>query len=145
MRIENHVSPKIETTQKGNPKGGHKTSFSTTIAQTTQTLHEQSIRTLLSQIDVKGRQLGQHMTVGHLKEYKKLVKELIQETVQHGLELHEKQNLSPKGRSKQFKTVKEIDKALVSLTNEVLEQEQNQINILSLIEDIKGMMVNLYT
>ena len=48
-------------------------------------------------------------------------------------------------RRKKFTLVKVIDKKLESLAAEVLKNQRDQIGILSAIEEINGLLVNLIT
>ena len=48
-------------------------------------------------------------------------------------------------RTKIYKIVKEVDKALIDLTNSVLDKEKNSLDILSRVGEIKGLLINMYT
>jgi uncharacterized protein YaaR (DUF327 family) len=60
------------------------------------------------------------------------------------LELKDKQGFNFRGRPKSYKVVEEIDQKLVQLTDEVVHKEKNGIHVLSLVGEIKGLMINLY-
>ena len=59
--------------------------------------------------------------------------------------LEEQRGLGWRGRTKVYKIVKEVDKKLIDLANTVLEKEQNGLDILGLVGEIKGLLVNIYT
>ena len=50
-----------------------------------------------------------------------------------------------RGSAKVYKLVKEVDKKLVDLTNAVLDKEDKSIRLLSMIGEIQGMLINIYT
>ena len=96
-------------------------------------------------IEDQGKVLAESRTVEDLKKYKKLVKEFMDAAVRNGLKLEEQRGFNRRGRTKVYKIVKEVDKKLIDLTNAVLEKEKKGINILNLVGEIKGLLINIYT
>ena len=96
-------------------------------------------------IEDQGKVLAESRTVEDLKKYKKLVKEFMDAAVKNGLKLEEQRGFNRRGRTKVYKIVKEVDKKLIDLTNAVLEKEKKGINILNLVGEIKGLLINIYT
>jgi uncharacterized protein YaaR (DUF327 family) len=145
VRVENHLKAGIDSLKKEKATSQNRTSFSEVMTQSKGKLNQQALNQLLSRIEEKGALLAQKMTVSHMRDYKKMVKQFVEEAVRHGLELQDRQGYNFRGRPKSYKIVEEIDQKLIELTNEVVQQEKNGIHILSLIGEIKGLMVNLYT
>ncbi len=98
---------------------------------------------LLAHIEQKGKDLIEHRTVESLIEYRDMIKGFIQEAVNGGYEVHERRGISPSGRNRIMRTVKEVDKRLVELTNMILKQESKQIRVLEKVGQIQGLLVNL--
>lgn len=99
----------------------------------------------MHEIENQGSKLADSRTVENLRKYKKLVKDFMDDAVKNGLELQEKRGFNQRGSSKIYKLVKEVDKKLVDLTNAVLDKEQKGLDILGMVGEIKGMLINLYT
>src|SRR5213080_1898939 len=99
----------------------------------------------MQEIESQGNKLADSRTVENLRKYKKLVKDFMDDAVKNGLELQEKRGFSHRGSSKIYKLVKEVDKKLIDLTNTVLDKEQKGLDILGLVGEIKGMLINIYT
>lgn len=144
MRIENHVKPGLDPLKKEKTDSAYKASFTEVMTQSKGKMQQEALDRLMRNIVEKGELLAQKMTVQHLLDYKKLVRQFVEEAVQYGVELKDKQGFSSRGRPKNYKVVEEIDKKLVQLTNEVVQQEKNGIEVLSLVGEIKGLMINLY-
>lgn len=109
---------------------------------------QQSINTLnqkMQEIDAYGNKLVESRTVENLRKYKKLVKDFLQDTVKNGLDLQNQRGFSQRGSAKVYKLVKEVDKKLVNLTNSVLDKEQKGLDILGVVGEIKGLLINIYT
>lgn len=98
---------------------------------------------LLKEIESKGKQLIENRTVETLVEYRDMIKGFVEEAVEQGYKIEERRGFSRSGRTRVMRTVKEIDKQLVELTNLILGQERKQIRLLEKIGQIQGLLVNL--
>lgn len=98
----------------------------------------------LEEIEAKGKKLADNRTVEALLDYKKMVQGFIKEAVEYGLKLDEKRGFSRGGRGRILRTVSNIDKKLIELTDAILNQEKKSINILERVGEIQGLLVNLY-
>lgn len=99
----------------------------------------------MKEIEGAGKSLADSRTVDNLRKYKKLVKDFMEDAVKNGLELKEQRGFSHRGSSKVYKLVKEVDKKLIDLTNAVLDKEQKGIDLLGMVGEIQGMLINIYT
>jgi len=98
---------------------------------------------LLKDIESKGKELIEHRTVETLVEYRDMIKGFVEEAVEEGYKIEERRGFSRSGRTRVMRTVKEVDKQLVELTNLILGQEKKQIRLLEKIGQIQGLLVNL--
>lgn len=99
----------------------------------------------VKEIEDQGKKLAENQTVDNLRQYKKMVRDFLKDVVENGLELNEDFGFNHRGSARTYKIVKEVDKKLVDLTNEVLEKEKSGLNIAGLVGEIKGMLINIYT
>jgi uncharacterized protein len=99
----------------------------------------------VAEIEEQGQKLSETQTIENLRKYKKMVKEFLQDVVTNGLELTQRYGFNQRGSAGLHKLVKEVDKKLINLTNEVLEKEKKPINITNLVGEIKGLLINIYT
>ncbi|KMJ56753.1 hypothetical protein AB685_20425 [Bacillus sp. LL01] len=107
-------------------------------------LHSQQLQTLIKDIEMVGDRLGNSRSFQDLAKYKTLVKRFMEEAVEFGMELNQSHHWTNDGQSRNLHVVKEIDEALIGLTDKVMNQEESRINILSSIGEIKGLLINLY-
>jgi uncharacterized protein len=101
--------------------------------------------TLAKDIEDQGKVLSESRTVEDLKKYKKMVKSFLEEAVNNALQLENQRGFNRRGRTKVYKIVKEVDSKLVDLTNEVLNKEKKGLNILNMVGEVQGMLINIYT
>lgn len=100
---------------------------------------------MVEEIEVQGKTLSENRTVDELRKYKKMVKQFMEEAVQNGLQLEEQRGFNRRGRTKIYKIVKEVDKKIIDLANDVLNKEKSKLDILSKVGEIQGLLINIYT
>jgi len=100
---------------------------------------------LLDTIYKQGEKLREHPDMNNIMEYKSAVRAFLNKVVNGMVALEEKISGVNILRRKKFTLVKVIDKKLESLAAEVLKNQRDQIGILSAIEEINGLLVNLIT
>ena len=99
---------------------------------------------LMSRVDAQGQRLAKQRTLENLIEYKNAVKQFIGESMSHGMQLSDKQSFHPHGGMKTHQLVEVIDKKLIELQDEVLNNEKDGIDTLRAVGEIKGLLINLY-
>ncbi len=120
-------------------------SFQEVMGKSRQEMVYEKLTKLVQDIEEQGKVLAESRTIDELRKYKKMVKQFMDEAVQHGLQLEERRGFNRRGRTKIYKIVKEVDKKLIELTNTVLDKEQKSLDILSMVGEIKGLLINIYT
>ncbi|MFH0069953.1 YaaR family protein [Peribacillus sp. NPDC056705] len=110
-----------------------------------QKMQIQTLNRLLGDIEGAGQRLVRSRTFRELAKYKALVKRFVKEAVEYGLELKQSTSWNEYGQSRPLKTVETIDVRLVELSEEILNKEKSSLEILEMIGEIKGLLINLYT
>ncbi|MGG5251976.1 YaaR family protein [Neobacillus sp. SM06] len=105
----------------------------------------ESLNQKMKEIESQGSKLVESRTVENLRNYKKLVKDFLNDVVKNGLQLKEERGFNQYGSSRLYKLVKEVDKKLIDLTDTVLNKEVKGLDLLGMVGEIKGMLINLYT
>ncbi|MFS0766771.1 YaaR family protein [Peribacillus phoenicis] len=110
-----------------------------------QKMQVQTLNRLIGDIEGAGQRLVRSRTFRELAKYKALVKRFVKEAVEYGLELKQSTSWNEYGQSRPLKTVETIDARLVELSEEILNKEKSSLEILEMIGEIKGLLINLYT
>ncbi|MGE7609915.1 YaaR family protein [Peribacillus frigoritolerans] len=110
-----------------------------------QKMQIQTLNRLIGDIEGAGQRLVRSRTFRELAKYKALVKRFVKEAVEYGLELKQSTSWNEYGQSRPLKTVETIDVKLVELSEEILNKEKSSLEILEMIGEIKGLLINLYT
>ncbi|MFU8691514.1 YaaR family protein [Rossellomorea sp. FS2] len=133
---------KVETKA---PVAGESVSFTEVMGNKREQLLYEKFAKMAGDIEHQGKVLSESRTVEDLKRYKKMVKSFMEEAIQNGLQLENQRGFNRRGRTKVYKIVKEVDSKLMQLTNEVLKKEQKGLNILNLVGEVQGLLINIYT
>ena len=144
MRIESQTKIPGDRIQKNIVENKSVDSFARVMQKSQSKLQLDALHQLMSRVDAQGEKLGEQRTFENLREYKNLVKEFMREALSFGLQLSDKQSFSPGGGMKNHQIVEVIDKKLIELQDEVLNNEREGLDTLQSIGEIKGLLINLY-
>jgi uncharacterized protein YaaR (DUF327 family) len=106
--------------------------------------YEQRVRVLADKIQSQGKKLEKKADIRELKVYKQLISEFLDEAVSHSHSFMKKNFLDRRGRHRVYAIIKKINEELIELTNEVLKSEQDNISILKKLDDIRGLILDLF-
>lgn len=119
--------------------------FSKIVRQEENRLQMEQLTKLLTQIDMAGERLSRSQTFQDLASYKSLVKRFIHEAVEYGMDLNQSHSWNFNGQGRTHTLIEKIDKELLDLTEQMVDQEKGSIDILGKVGLIKGLLINLYT
>lgn len=124
---------------------GDKQNFDRIIQSQTSKLKQQEIQHLMKEISRQGDKLAQFRSFRDLARFKRLVKGFLEETVASGLDLKQSHRFGFDGQGKSLSIVRTVDEKLLELTEEIMNEEKKTVDLLGIIGEIKGLLVNLYT
>jgi uncharacterized protein len=125
-------------------KQADSTSFQQILTETKTNFAKEQLTTLLDGIQKQGERLVRSRTIADLQRYKKLIQAFLQEVVKFGLSLEITDSFTQMNRGRKLKIIKEIDRHLLELSQEILEKEDANIRLLDKIGEIKGLLIDLY-
>lgn len=147
MKIESNINmfgSNVARTESSSHQLVQSKSFSEMMNQKDQQANQDQLRRMLEQIDLQGQRLAKSMTVRELRAYKQLVKRFLEDTVRRGIGLKETKGWDRRGRTKRYKLLEEVDELLISMAEDMLQDEQGRIDLLSKVGEIRGMLLNAY-
>jgi hypothetical protein len=105
---------------------------------------------LLNQIEAQGKILVQSPIYENLTKYKNLVQSFMEKVVKNLYRIEEHVTTTRPaqaqiGQRKVYIIIKEINKNLAELTEEVLKEQANPINIAAKVEMIQGLLMDIYS
>jgi uncharacterized protein YaaR (DUF327 family) len=100
---------------------------------------------MLEEISGQGKKLMKHMDVKDMKHYRELIKEFMNEIVNRSHKFSRENFLDRKGRHRVYTMIKLIDKNLDELAAELIKDEKDHLLILSKIDEIRGLLLDILT
>lgn len=136
--------PEIKKVQS-NDKKQIKANFKEKIENIQQEQIREELKTLFDKIEIKTNKLQDRLFIDDLVEYKKLVKEFLNISVNNSHVFYKENSLDRRGRHRVYSIVKQVDKELDELTSDFIDIEGNRLKILDRLNDIKGLLLDILT
>ena len=146
-RIENvgiNNIPQVDNI-KMKPKGEVHETFKQKLNEIEQEHIRDQLKTLYNKIETQSGKLQDKLFIEDLVEYKKLVKNFLDITVNNSHVFYKENSLDRRGRHRVYSLVKKVDNELDELTKDFLNIEDNRIKILKRLGDIKGILLDILT
>lgn len=100
---------------------------------------------LLNKLDDIGKRLVESFSIYELKNYKDTMKDFLHRTQGQVYRLREETAHTRNGRIKIMHLIEKIDAELEELSNIVLSRQKNQVKLLEKMDQIRGLLVDLYS
>lgn len=100
---------------------------------------------MMKEITAQGKKLAKHRDIRDMKKYRSLVKEFLNEVVNHSHSFSRENFLDRKGRHRVYGIIRLIDANLDQLAQELVKEEQDNLSILSRIGEIEGLILDIFT
>ncbi len=133
-----------ETFGRGSGVNAKQSAFVETLKESDNERRRQACDKILRQIDALSEELKKAPTPSGVKKYRRLVASFIREAMDQTYELNEETHWDRSGNRKSYITVRNINKALEELTDEVMKREKKQIDLVAKLDEIRGMLLDLY-
>lgn len=98
---------------------------------------------LIDEISVQGEKIAKHMDYNDLKEYKSLITEFVNEVVTNSHEFSRENFLDRRGRHRVFGIVRQVNKAVDELGQELLSSQKDNLAILEKTGMIRGLLLDI--
>lgn len=124
---------------------GRRGEFRTRLTLAEDANYEQYLNDLVEEISRQGERLADKIDIRELKIYKKLVAEFLDLAVGKSRKFLRKSLLDRRGRHRVYAIVKNINEELDELTQDVLQEEKDNLRLLRRLADIRGLILDLFT
>ena len=100
---------------------------------------------LLDDIEKEGKKISKHMDVRDMKYYRSLIQQFMNEIVSRSHKFSRENFLDRRGRHRVYGIIKLVDENLDLLAAELLKAEKDHLFILSKIDEIRGLLLDILT
>lgn len=106
--------------------------------------YEKHIKQMTDDIFAQGERVAKKADIKELQKYREMITKLLNETVSNSYEFSKSANLDRRGRHRVFATINKINDTLDEMTKDILEGQKDNLNLLNKVDDIRGMLVDLF-
>ena len=106
---------------------------------------QERLNLMFQDITMQGKKIGKHMDVRDMKRYRALIKDFLNEVVNRSHKFSRENFLDRRGRHRVYGIIRLIDENLDSLAEELMKEEKDHLAILDRIDEIKGMLLDIFT
>jgi len=107
--------------------------------------YEEHLQRLVEDIITQGERLAERVDIRELKIYTKLIAEFLDLVIGKSKKFSKRSLLDRRGRHRVYAIVKNINEELEQLTQDVLQEEKDNIRLLQRLADIRGLILDLFT
>lgn len=122
-----------------------RSSFNEQLMQTSVDKIREELAVLLDEIDKQAQEIEKSLTFETLRVYKELVRKFVSKVVNDLYKVDKKYSVSATGKKKTHVLIKKIDEELERLSDEFLQRQGNLIGFLGRLDQIRGMLLDLYS
>lgn len=144
MRIERVGSTSTKTSKVKEKLPAGQASFSSLLNDKKEDSDREKLDRMMEEIKEKGEELVDSRNIDILVNYKKMVKDFVEQASSFAFQIVDRKGLSRVGRSKILKIVSQVDEALVKITEEFIKEERNRLNLLQKIGQLGGLLTDIY-
>jgi len=140
------VSTSNITTSSNEGRKIHKSgasSFSDTLGGFERENERQQLEQDLKRINEKGKFIKEKMEIKDLVEYKKMIAEFLERTVKFSHKYSKETKFGRDGSYKVMGIVQKVNEELSALTEQLMSDEKEKINIVERISGIQGLLVDM--
>ncbi|MBQ3584707.1 MAG: YaaR family protein [Lachnospiraceae bacterium] len=106
---------------------------------------QQKVCALMNEISEQGKKISKHTDVKDMRRYRQLIKDFINEIVYRSHEFSRENFLDKRGRHRVYGIIRLVDENLDKLAEELIKDEKDNIAILNLVGEIRGLLLDIIT
>ncbi len=108
-----------------------------------QKLQRQELDQFFTRLDEVGQRLSQSLSLHDLADFRDLVKTMLRSTFGQSRTMGEESLWDYRGRPKVMARIQKVDQALEDLGKKVLDEQSKPMEILTKIDEIRGLIIDL--
>ncbi|NMB25215.1 MAG: YaaR family protein [Firmicutes bacterium] len=121
------------------------TPFLVALRRTINVRDEESLAQAFAAIEEAAATLRRSVTLRNLKRYKELIRAFISELMANAYSTHQETGFDQYGHRRLYVIVQEIDQRLESLTREVVHGQADNLDLVSRLDEIRGLLLDIYS
>jgi uncharacterized protein YaaR (DUF327 family) len=100
---------------------------------------------LMEDIIMQGDKLVKRMDIRDMRKYRSLIKDFMNEIVNRSHKFSRENFLDRRGRHRVYGIIRLVDQKLDELAQELVNEEKDSITILAKVDEIRGLLLDIFT
>ena len=117
--------------------------FSGILSQT-QKIQRVELHSFLKRLGTQGKKLSETLSLRDLKDFRDMVKSFLRSTFGQSRKMKDESSYDSHGRPKVMARIDKIDHMLDELGKQLLDQQAKPLEVLTKIDEIRGLIVDLF-
>ena len=141
----NQTTPinQIEQTQAAKPTDG---TFKFTLASAIEESElAERLSNLMGEITEQGEKIKKRRDIQDMRRYRSLIKDFMNEVVNRSHKFSRENFLDRRGRHRVYGMVRLVDEKLDLIASELIKDEQDLLLIMNNIDEIRGLLLDIFT
>jgi uncharacterized protein YaaR (DUF327 family) len=106
--------------------------------------YQEYIHDLSDRITRQGERLGEKVDIAEFQKYRELISELFNETASNSYLFCKSDKFDSRGRHKVFTVIRKVNQRLDEIAEMILKNEADNLSMLDAVDDIRGMLVDMF-
>lgn len=119
-------------------------SFRRHISDINDARYQEHIEELRERIFEQGEVIKKKSDINEFIKYRKLIAELMGEVAGNAYESSKTSSFDARGKHKVFVLIKKVNSKLDEMARQVLDSQSENIKLLQMVDDIRGMLVDMF-
>lgn len=125
------------------PGGSQDFSFSRHMMDFSQAQYQKYIEDLKHRIFAQGETIKKKADVSEFMQYRRLIAELLEVAAGNAYACTKTSTFDAKGRRNVFVLIKKVNARLDEMAQEILSAQSDNINLLDMVDDIRGLLLDI--
>lgn len=122
----------------------HTQNFSGAMRDAQERLMEKELSLLMEEIKVQEEKLIKCLSLAEVIRYRKLVSRFLSTVVSNMYQFTKRDYFNVQGRHEVYAVISKVNQKLEELVEQVLCSDKDRLKILSLVDDIRGLLIDLF-
>ena len=99
---------------------------------------------MMGQVVEQGNSIKKRRNISDMRRYRELIKSFLNEVVNRSHEFSRENFLDRRGRHRVYGIIRLVDETMDKLAAELIADEQDGIEILRLVDEIQGLLLDIF-
>ncbi|MCR4745544.1 MAG: YaaR family protein [Lachnospiraceae bacterium] len=104
---------------------------------------QERLTLMMNEITMQGEKIKKRKNITDMRKYRSLIKGFMNEVINRSHKFSRENFLDRRGRHRVYGIIRKVDENLDKLAEELMKEEKDNIVVLGLIGEIRGMLIDL--